>query len=164
MSTHVLCCYTLRLCSFFFFISFFLFILFHPFPYSFFFFLKNPPPPKISPFPHHAPLPSPPHGPGGGPPLPPREEFPRHDALAHVRSPEGENRLRERRAARLVGRGEPPHAARVQRLAHQELAAVVVDRLGGGAEVRAPGLKPNCPPPPPGPRAHFPRPPGPVSG
>src|SRR2546429_4122318 len=64
----------------------------------------------------------------------------------------------------LVRRGEPPHAARVQRLAHQELAAAVVDRLGGGADVGAPYLKPNRPPPPGGARAPLPRPPGPVSG
>src|SRR3989454_9272241 len=40
------------------------------------------------------------HRPGGWAALHHRDEVARHDDLAHVRSREGENRLRERRAAR----------------------------------------------------------------
>src|SRR3989442_1153453 len=66
------------------------------------------------------PPPLPPRGPGGGAALPHRQEVAHHDAPAPAPPREGEDPLRGGGPRPLGGRGEPPHATRVHRLAHQK--------------------------------------------
>ncbi len=76
---------------------------------------------------------------------PPRES-PRHDHLGDAACGNREDRFRQRRSLRLVGGREAPYARRVQRLAHDELAAVIVHRLCGDAYLNlthVPNLNPH---------------------
>src|SRR6266852_5188166 len=55
----------------------------------------------------------------------------RYDELGRVETGDRKNRFSERRPLRVVRAGEAAHTARQHRLAHHELAAMRVDRLGG---------------------------------